>query len=118
MKPTEAGSLALGAIGNCAASALVDGRGRIVWSCWPRFDGDPVFHALLGGDSPEDGCFGIELQDFARPVVLAHRFFHFFLRSFFGRERTITQFAGVGRPIWLEIRPRSRCRCESQCASH
>ena len=46
-------SLNLGVIGNCAASALVDARGRIVWSCWPRFDGDPVFNALLqGGDTP------------------------------------------------------------------
>ena len=40
-------SLKLGVIGNCAFSALVDERGSIVWSCLPRFDGDPVFNALL-----------------------------------------------------------------------
>ena len=28
-------------------AALVDRRARIVWSCFPRFDGDPVFSALL-----------------------------------------------------------------------
>jgi GH15 family glucan-1,4-alpha-glucosidase len=54
-------SLALGVVGNGTASALVDAAGRIVWSCWPRFDGDPVFHALLGAGLPGDGSFGIEL---------------------------------------------------------
>ena len=44
---TEAASLALGLIGNCAIGALVDARARIVWCCMPRFDSDPVFHALL-----------------------------------------------------------------------
>lgn len=62
-------SLGLGVIGNCSASALIDAHGRIVWSCWPRFDGDPVFNALLRGDatraaqaSAGDGSFAIELQ--------------------------------------------------------
>jgi GH15 family glucan-1,4-alpha-glucosidase len=58
-------SLALGAVGNCAASALVDARATVVWSCLPRFDGDPVFHALLGGEAPQDGLFAIELEDFS-----------------------------------------------------
>ncbi len=59
-------SLALGAIGNCAVSALVDRQARIVWSCMPRPDGDPVFHALLGGDAPTEGLFAIDLEDCAR----------------------------------------------------
>jgi GH15 family glucan-1,4-alpha-glucosidase len=59
-------SLALGVIGNSAVSALVDPRGSIVWSCLPRVDGDPVFHALLGAANPGDGAFAIELEDFAR----------------------------------------------------
>jgi GH15 family glucan-1,4-alpha-glucosidase len=57
-------SLNLGAIGNCSASALIDAQGRIVWSCWPRVDGDPVFNALLGGDGAsdgQDGSFAVEL---------------------------------------------------------
>jgi GH15 family glucan-1,4-alpha-glucosidase len=40
-------NLNLGLIGNCSVSALVDSQARIVWCCLPRFDGDPVFHALL-----------------------------------------------------------------------
>ncbi len=56
-------SLGLGVIGNCAFSALVDARARIVWSCLPRFDGDPVFNALL---QPEGGSeFAIELENLA-----------------------------------------------------
>ena len=44
-------SLDLAVIGNCMISALVDRRAQVVWSCFPRFDGDPIFSALL--DSPE-----------------------------------------------------------------
>jgi len=56
-------SLSLGVIGNCAYSALIDGRGRIVWCCMPRFDGDPVFNALLD-PSPNAGHFSIEIEDY------------------------------------------------------
>jgi GH15 family glucan-1,4-alpha-glucosidase len=59
-------SLDLAVIGNCTISALVDRRAQIVWSCFPRFDGDPVFSALL--DSPEGrtdaeqkGVFAIDM---------------------------------------------------------
>jgi GH15 family glucan-1,4-alpha-glucosidase len=44
---------------------LIDARATVVWSCLPRFDGDPVFHALLGGEAPQDGLFAIELEDFS-----------------------------------------------------
>jgi GH15 family glucan-1,4-alpha-glucosidase len=58
-------SLKLGVIGNCAYSALVDERARIVWCCLPRFDGDPVFNALL--DPSENGSvWAFELEQFAR----------------------------------------------------
>ena len=61
-------SLNLAVIGNCAVSALIDARARIVWSCMPRFDGDPVFCALL--DSARgiglDGTMAVELEDFVR----------------------------------------------------
>ena len=43
-------TLDLAIIGNCQTAALVDPRGRIVWSCYPGFDGDPVFCDLLGGN--------------------------------------------------------------------
>ncbi len=58
-------SLELGFIGNCTIAALVDAAGRIVWSCFPRFDGDPVFYHLLdsGGDR---GFFEVELPGCVR----------------------------------------------------
>ncbi len=62
--PPAPPSLSLGVIGNCAFSALVDARGRIVWCCLPRFDGDPVFNALLDG-SDKASAFAIEIEDFS-----------------------------------------------------
>ncbi|MGA8010104.1 MAG: glycoside hydrolase family 15 protein [Thiomonas sp.] len=59
-------NLDLGIVGNCEASALIDRRGCIVWSCVPRFDGDPVFHALIGGDGAMDGVFDIALEGAVR----------------------------------------------------
>ena len=56
-------SVDLWPIGNCQVSALVDRAGRFVWGCVPRIDGDPVFSALLGGDDPERGYWGIEIDD-------------------------------------------------------
>ena len=65
--PPARPSLRMGVIGNCALSALVDERARIVWCCLPRFDGDPVFNALLDpGEAPgaAPGAFAIEIEDF------------------------------------------------------
>jgi len=57
-------SLELGIIGNCSFAALIDASASIVWCCLPRFDGDPVFHSLLGSTDPEPaGVFSIELED-------------------------------------------------------
>ena len=65
MPATSSSSLDLGVIGNCAYGALVDRDARMVWCCLPRFDGDPVFHALLnGGEDParQQGFWSIELE--------------------------------------------------------
>ena len=43
-------SLDLAVVGNCRTAALVNSMGRIVWWCFPRFDGDPVLSRLLAGD--------------------------------------------------------------------
>jgi GH15 family glucan-1,4-alpha-glucosidase len=60
-------TLDLALTGNCAISALIDRGGDVVWCCMPRFDGDPVFHALLGsGGDPMDGRFSIELENAVR----------------------------------------------------
>jgi len=46
--------LNLGVIGNCQVSSLIDDRARHVWTCLPRFDGDPMFCALLRNEAPQD----------------------------------------------------------------
>ena len=63
--PPAAPSLKLGIIGNCAYSALIDERARIVWCCLPRFDGDPIFNALLD-PSTGGSVWTFEIEDFAR----------------------------------------------------
>ncbi|MEK8030840.1 glycoside hydrolase family 15 protein [Ideonella sp. DXS29W] len=61
-------SLDLALTGNCAVSSLIERTGDIVWCCMPRFDGDPVFHALLGAPSGdrEDGRLSVELENMVR----------------------------------------------------
>ncbi|SFI75330.1 Glucoamylase (glucan-1,4-alpha-glucosidase), GH15 family [Bosea sp. OK403] len=65
-------SLDLGVIGNCSIAALIDRRARIVWGCFPRFDRDPVFCALIDnqpdddGAMPKKGVFAIELVGMTR----------------------------------------------------
>lgn len=61
---TPAQTLNLGVIGNCAYSAMVDTRARIVWCCLPRFDGDPVFNALID-PSEQAGAWSIEIDSFS-----------------------------------------------------
>lgn len=60
------GNLELGMIGNGSISALLDKQAEIVWSCFPRFDGDPVFCSLLKTEDPEtlSGTFAIDIIDF------------------------------------------------------
>ena len=62
--PVHEANLELGVIGNGSFGALVDARGRVVWSCLPAFDGDPAFCALLSPRDHDGGDFGIELEDF------------------------------------------------------
>src|SRR4029453_19228375 len=61
-------SLDLALIGNGAIGLLLDSQGAVVWGCFPRFDGDPTFCALIdempAGD--ERGLYAVDLVDFAR----------------------------------------------------
>jgi GH15 family glucan-1,4-alpha-glucosidase len=55
-------SLDLAVVGNSRVGALIDSEASVVWMCVPRFDGDPVFCALLD-DGSDGGRFDIVLQD-------------------------------------------------------
>jgi len=54
--------LDLAVIGNGQTAALLEPASRLVWWCYPRFDGDPVFSRLLAGDE-EKGFCDIVLDD-------------------------------------------------------
>ena len=56
--------LDLAVVGNCRTAALLNTTGRIVWWCFPRFDGDPIFCRLLAG-SEEKGFSDVLLDRFA-----------------------------------------------------
>jgi Glycosyl hydrolases family 15/Trehalase-like, N-terminal len=59
--------LNLAVVGNCQIAALIDGKGRIAWGCFPQFDGDPAFCSLLAGkDEPDAGFCDVQLAGFAR----------------------------------------------------
>ena len=117
-------SLNLGVIGNCAYSALIDERGGIVWSCLPRFDGDPVFNGLLD-PSENAGLWAFELEDFARSeqhyeantAILRTRLYDSqgqgievtdFAPRFFNRGRTFRPLTLIRRIKVLEGSPRIR----------
>ncbi len=61
--PGDSPTLDLGVIGNGSFGALVDRRGRVVWSCMPAFDGDPAFCHLLSPRDHDGGDFSVELED-------------------------------------------------------
>ncbi len=55
-------------IGNGTVGALIGPTGDIVWGCFPRFDGDPVFCSLLRNETGTDtqGVFAIDIVGMQR----------------------------------------------------
>ena len=58
-------------IGDCESAALVARNGSIDWLCWPRFDSDACFAALLG--TPENGRWQIAPVDTPHTVSRRYR---------------------------------------------
>jgi GH15 family glucan-1,4-alpha-glucosidase len=48
--------LDLAVIGNGHTAALLEPSSRLVWWCYPRLDGDPVFSRLIAGDEEKGFC--------------------------------------------------------------
>src|SRR5689334_14919861 len=94
-------SLDLAVIGNCMIAALVDRRAQIVWSCFPRFDADPVFSALLDcpegrSDAEQHGIFAIDqvgLQSCEQSYLENTAVLVSTLTDSFGNIAEITDFA-------------------------
>jgi GH15 family glucan-1,4-alpha-glucosidase len=58
-------------IGDTATAALVSRTGSIDWLCWPRFDSDACFAALIG--TREHGCWRIAPRDEGARVTRRYR---------------------------------------------
>ncbi len=54
--------LNLGVIGNCVLGALINRRARIVWCCYPRFDGDPIFCSLMTANRGPDAAGFLDVE--------------------------------------------------------
>ncbi|MDB5558999.1 MAG: glucoamylase, partial [Enterovirga sp.] len=68
-------------IGDCETAALVDREGSIDWLCWPRFDSDACFAALLGNRehghwliAPEAGGASVSRRYRGDTLILETRF--------------------------------------------
>ncbi len=68
-------NLDLALIGNGAIGLLVDSTGAVVWGCFPRFDGDATFCALLDDAAPGEETRHLRRRDHRfrpRRAVLLH----------------------------------------------
>src|SRR5438270_4981499 len=71
-------------IGDCESAALVSRDGSIDWLCWPRFDSDACFAALLG--APEHGRFRIAPKGDIKRITRRYRPHTLILETHFETE--------------------------------
>jgi len=92
-------------IGDCHAAALVGRDGSVDWLCWPRFDSDACFAALLGTSA--HGRWQIAPRDAQASVRRAYRKHTLILETHFEcREGAVTliDFMPIGRSHCCVVR--------------
>jgi len=76
-------------IGDCLTSALVNRNGSIDWLCWPSFDSDACFAALLG--TSEHGRWQIAPEEEPASITRSYRGDTLILETrYVGKEGTVT----------------------------
>lgn len=101
-------TLDLAVVGNSNIAALLDTKGTIVWSCWPRIDGDPIFCALVDGNEPDAGIFSIGFDEdatSAQAYVRNTAIVRTIVTSASGASFAITDFAPRFRQHGRTYRP-------------
>ncbi len=99
--------LDLAVIGNCRTAALLDTKARLVWWCYPRFDGDPLFSRLLAGDEEKGFCdivldrFAETQSEYLRNTAIVQTI----LTAEDGAKVRITDFAPRFRNLGRTMRP-------------
>jgi GH15 family glucan-1,4-alpha-glucosidase len=99
--------LDLAVIGNGRTAALLEPSSRLVWWCYPRFDGDPVFCRLLAGEE-EKGFTDVVLDgmaDFSSDYVRNTAVVSTVLTDRKGAAVKITDFAPRFRAYDRTFRP-------------
>ena len=113
---TEHG-LDLAIIGNGRTAALVEPSGRLVWWCYPRFDGDPTFCRLVAGDEEKgfsdvvlDGMVSIQSEYLRNSAIVCT-----VLTDRQGGAVRITDFAPRFRNLGRVYRPPQLMRIGACC---
>jgi GH15 family glucan-1,4-alpha-glucosidase len=99
--------LDLAVIGNGRTAALLEPSSRLVWWCFPRFDGDPIFCRLLAGNE-EKGFSDVVLDgmvEFSSEYVANTAIVSTILTDSKGAAVKITDFAPRFRAYDRSFRP-------------
>jgi len=98
----------LAPIGNCAVASLIDRRGRHVWFCFPRLDGDPLFNALVNGTAPDGGFMDVVAEGerhFGQSYLRNTAILETNIRTANDEEFRIIDFAPRFRQLGRNFRP-------------